>query len=500
MGGMGAVYVAEQLSTGRKRALKLLLPSLIANERSRERFEQEARVGSRIQSDHVVEVVAAGVDATTGAPWLAMELLEGETLGGRIARAGQLAPAETLEVVRQLCHALGAAHALGVVHRDIKPENVYLATPRREGIPFTLKILDFGIAKLTEDVRGQASATGAIGSPLWMAPEQASSAGVGPSADVWAIGLVVFHCLTGRHYWRSATGAEATLQGLLKEVMFDPLVPASARAAELGIAGWLPAGFDEWFAHAVVREPSQRFPDAAHCLAALQPVLDPQARQVASVPAAFATSAPQTSTAPMPARETKMLPWLMGGVAVLLLGGLAFLVLGGAAFGYFYTREEPRAATSGSAAPLATPTATAPAAPGQSAQPEKTVTPTAKRKPGEPTPALTVGADAGPAPAATPSSTAVAMNEVSDHPPRDYKLAFYKQKINTCWKGNEGAKADAGAYSVTITVKLNELGQAQSIVVSPRTHKFFAGCAVIRSSEHPWGKGPPETKSFAFSF
>lgn len=158
MGGMGAVYVAEQLSTGRKRALKLLLPSLVESERSRERFEQEARVASRIASDHVVEVVSAGVDPASGAPWLAMELLEGETLAGRVERAGPLPPAETLEVMRQLCHALGAAHASGLVHRDIKPENLFLARPRRDGVPFTLKILDFGIAKLTEDVRARGGA------------------------------------------------------------------------------------------------------------------------------------------------------------------------------------------------------------------------------------------------------------------------------------------------------------------------------------------------------
>ncbi|MBI3200555.1 MAG: hypothetical protein HYZ29_03360 [Myxococcales bacterium] len=108
MGGMGAVYVAEQLSTGRRRALKLLLPSLVDSERSRERFEQEARVASRIASDHVVEVVSAGVDPGTGAPWLAMELLEGETLAQRVERSGPLGPAETLEVMRQLCHALVA--------------------------------------------------------------------------------------------------------------------------------------------------------------------------------------------------------------------------------------------------------------------------------------------------------------------------------------------------------------------------------------------------------
>lgn len=524
MGGMGAVYVAEQLSTGRKRALKLLLPSLILNEKSRERFEQEARIASRINSDHVVEVVAAGVDAATGAPWLAMELLEGETLAERLARAGPLRPPEALEVMRQLCHALGAAHASGLVHRDIKPENVYLATPRREGIPFTLKILDFGIAKLTADVRAQGGATGAIGSPLWMAPEQASTAGVGPQADVWALGLVVFNCLTGRHYWRNASAPDATLQSLLKEVMFDPLAPASVRAAELGVAGYLPPGFDDWFARTVVREPSQRYADATQALAGLHPVLNPLSPTLGgdsaplpfhavgpSVPAAFSATAPTAvattgpAVGPAPPGRGKSLGWVLAGLAVLLVGGVAVAGVAGVVLGYYYTSEAPAAGT----APSAQAPALAPAPEGSAAvaaEPQKGSSPVAKKS-GSASPsapaagtasaaAATPGADA----AAAPSSTAIAMKDVSDYPPRDYKLAWYKQKVNQCWKGNEGAKPDAGSYSVTISVKLSEIGQTSNVIVTPKTHPYFTGCAARMTIEHAWGKGPPETKSFAFSF
>lgn len=535
MGGMGAVYVVEQLSTGRKRALKLLLPSLLQNEKSRERFEQEARVASRIQSDHVVEVVAAGVDAASGAPWLAMELLEGETLADRLARTGPMRPAEVLEVLRQLCHALGAAHATGLVHRDIKPENIYLAAPRREGIPFTLKILDFGIAKLTEDVRGQGGATGAIGSPLWMAPEQASAAGVGPPADVWALGLVVFHCLTARHYWRSASAPDATLQGLLKEVMFDPLAPASARASELGAAGLLPPGFDDWFGRTVVREPAHRFADATAALAALHPVLNPLSPTLTlpsagagaaaatlpsatpSVPAAFSATAPastlHTGAVARPAQGGKALRWVLAGLGLLLVGGVAVVAVAAVAFGYFYTMEgdaKPAAiAPSGNAGPTAAAPDEAPGVAATAAAEQGSTTgakkvtaqsPTAPAAPGAASATATATATAAPSATPAPSSTAIAMKDVSDYPTRDYKLSWYKDKINQCWKGNEGAKPDAGSYSATITVKLNEIGQASSVSVSPRPYPCFAGCAVVRSSEHPWGKGPPETKSFAFSF
>src|SRR5262245_64294146 len=101
---MGAVYIAEQVSTGKPRALKLMHPQLVANPKLRERFEQEARVGSLIQSDHVVQVIGAGVDQG-GIPWLAMELLEGEDLGAYVRRRGHITPPELCEVFRQLCHA-----------------------------------------------------------------------------------------------------------------------------------------------------------------------------------------------------------------------------------------------------------------------------------------------------------------------------------------------------------------------------------------------------------
>ena len=156
-GGMGSVYVVEQLSTGRERALKLMHPQFVADPGNRRRFADEARAGSRIESDHVVEVIAAGVDEASGVPWLAMELLQGETLYDRVEKRGAVAPAEAYEVLRQLCHALGAAHRAGVIHRDVKPENIFLATARRDGATVMVKVLDFGIAKVVQDARGVAT-------------------------------------------------------------------------------------------------------------------------------------------------------------------------------------------------------------------------------------------------------------------------------------------------------------------------------------------------------
>jgi len=267
-GGMGAVYVVEQLSTQKQRALKLMHPQLAADEASRRRFDQEARVGARIPSDHVVEVTAAGVDAATGAPFLVMELLEGEDLDALLRRRQRLSPIEAGQVMEQICHAVGAAHAAGIVHRDLKPGNVFLATARRTDVAFTVKVLDFGIAKLVSE---QSAETAAMGSPLWLAPEQTERRAVTPATDVWALGLIAYTLLTGKSYWRTAVQPDASLMQVMREVLFDPLEPASIRAAAHGAE--LPPSFDSWFARCLAREPASRYQNASQLFADLAPLL-----------------------------------------------------------------------------------------------------------------------------------------------------------------------------------------------------------------------------------
>ncbi|MEJ7733422.1 MAG: protein kinase [Polyangiaceae bacterium] len=294
-GGMGAVYVAEQLSTGKPRALKLMHPQLVADARLRERFEQEARVGALIQSDHVVQVIGAGVDAPSGMPWLAMELLEGEDLAHYLRRRGHVSPAELCEVFRQLCHALGAAHAVGVVHRDLKPENIYLARSQSSAAPTALKVLDFGIAKVVADAKHTSTAT--IGTPLWMAPEQTDPrAPITPAADVWPLGLLAFWLLTGRVFWMVAHDPLSSMQAVLKELLLAPLPTASQRAAELGCGELIPPGFDEWFAACVARDPTERFANANDVRAALRAALPAAAAQQVSL-APPPSSAPWTGAA-----------------------------------------------------------------------------------------------------------------------------------------------------------------------------------------------------------
>ena len=280
-GGMGSVYAVQQLSTGRTRALKLMHPALVENAVLRGKFEQEARIGGRIASEHVVEVVAAGVDA--GVPYLVMELLEGEDLAHAIARRGPFSPGEVVAIFEQMCHALALAHAAGIVHRDLKPENLFLATVRRAGsASSTVKVLDFGIARVAEEARGTSS-TGAMGTPYWMAPEQTERKGaIGPPTDVWALGLVAFHLLTGRSFWKSAQDDSGSIATFVRELVLEPIPAATVRARELGIE-LLPA-FDAWFVRCVNRTIGARFSDAGEAYQALADALGPPASGVVTGP------------------------------------------------------------------------------------------------------------------------------------------------------------------------------------------------------------------------
>jgi serine/threonine protein kinase len=259
-GGMGSVFVADQLSTGAQRALKIVRRELLHDPRLRQRFEQEARVTANIASDHVVSVVAAGIDQATQLPWLAMELLKGQTLFDLVQTRGPMAPADVAELFTQLCHAISAAHAVNVVHRDLKPENIFLAESRRAGMPFFVKVLDFGIARVMAEMK--VSSTEAMGTPLWMAPEQSNKGtNIGPWTDSWPLGLMAFFALTGQHYWLAASRDDSTM-GVLREILIEPIMPASQRAAQLGVANRLPPGFDAWFAQLVERDPQRRQPNA----------------------------------------------------------------------------------------------------------------------------------------------------------------------------------------------------------------------------------------------
>jgi serine/threonine protein kinase len=269
-GGMGTVYTATQRSTGDTCALKVMHAELVHDARSRDRFTREAELCARIESEHVVRVIASGIDEESARPWIAMELVAGDDLEKLCRQRGAWPLEEAREVLRQLYAGVGAAHTIGIVHRDLKPQNVLLTTGEEGAAPH-VKVLDFGISKQSD--KSGTDTTAAVGSPMWMAPEQAQRGRLTPATDVFALALLTFRVLTGRSYWRSAAEKRPTLKETLVELLMKPYPPASARAAELGGAA-LPAGFDGWFDRAAHRDPTKRYPDAAASWEALRRVLE----------------------------------------------------------------------------------------------------------------------------------------------------------------------------------------------------------------------------------
>jgi tRNA A-37 threonylcarbamoyl transferase component Bud32 len=201
-GGMGAVYLAEHTILGRRAAIKILLPELSHNPELVQRFFVEARATAQLRHPAFVEVFDSGT-LPDGSAYLAMEHLTGETLGERLSHQKSLPLPEALGLAREIAAGVGHAHRHGIVHRDLKPDNVFLATGG-EGGGLRIKVLDFGIAKLTADPNasgGSRTRTGMIlGTPLFMAPEQCRGAGsvaLDQRVDVYALGCILHLMLAG---------------------------------------------------------------------------------------------------------------------------------------------------------------------------------------------------------------------------------------------------------------------------------------------------------------
>ncbi len=280
-GGMGAVYECIHLKTRKRRALKVMLPQVLADAGMRNRFELEARVTADIESEHIVETFDAGVDEATGAPFLVMELLRGEDLRSLVKRRGALPASETVLLLSQAALALDKTHAAGVVHRDLKPDNLFVTT-RDDGTP-RLKVLDFGIAKVVADAGHTVQQTAMIGTPLYMSPEQILGEGtIGPGADIYALGHIAFTLLTGEPYWADEQKASPALYVFLGTVMGGALEPATVRAARRGVV--LPREFNAWFARATARVARDRFDRASTLTHELAVVLGVSAPRLASLP------------------------------------------------------------------------------------------------------------------------------------------------------------------------------------------------------------------------
>jgi len=187
-GGMGVVYRAEDVKLGRTVALKFLPPELTSDPEAKLRFEREARAASKLDHPNICTIHDFG-EADDGQMYLAMACYDGESLASKIAD-GPMPLDDALRIVEQIARGLGKAHSAGIIHRDVKPDNVMITA---DGV---VKILDFGLAKITLASKITRSNT-TVGTPAYMAPEQLRGEDVGPQADIWALGVVLFELLTG---------------------------------------------------------------------------------------------------------------------------------------------------------------------------------------------------------------------------------------------------------------------------------------------------------------
>jgi eukaryotic-like serine/threonine-protein kinase len=198
-GAMGVVYGATHPVIGKRVAIKVLRGELCSNPAAVQRFVGEARAVNAIGHPNIIDIFDLG-ELPDGRQYLVMELLEGETLRARIKR-GKLDVAEAASIIASVASALRAAHAKGIVHRDIKPDNIFLPEQRRD-----IKLLDFGLAKLTLDLGAKTQTGAVIGTPRYMSPEQARGKDVDQRADIYALGAMAFELLANRiPFERSST-------------------------------------------------------------------------------------------------------------------------------------------------------------------------------------------------------------------------------------------------------------------------------------------------------
>jgi eukaryotic-like serine/threonine-protein kinase len=267
-GGMGTVYEALHTGTGRRLAIKVLTGAgLDGGMEAVARFEREARTAGSIDTQHIVTVLDTGTDASTGHPYMVMELLTGEDVQQLLDRQGPVPPEVAVRIVAQACIGLSKAHERGVIHRDIKPANLFLA--RRDDGAIVVKLLDFGIAKVKADPLGNAGENAGLtrtgnllGSPLYMSPEQTQGLKtMDHRTDLWSLGVVLYEALCGR-----PPHVEETIGQLILAICARQTPPVQQ------FAPWVPAEIAEIVDRALRIKPEERYSSAGEMLAALREV------------------------------------------------------------------------------------------------------------------------------------------------------------------------------------------------------------------------------------
>ena len=313
-GGMGQVYLARHTLLGRPAAVKVLLPMFSKDEATVTRFFNEARAATAIRHAGIVEIYDFGYH-TDGSAYIAMELLEGESLATRLQR-GPLPVPVALAFTRQIAGALAAAHAKGIVHRDLKPDNIYLVRDAEVPSGERIKLLDFGIAKLSNDHDpAHLTRTGAVlGTPCYMSPEQCRGVAVDARADLYSLGCILFEMIGGR--------VPFVGEGVGDVLAAHIYVPTPALET---LAPQAPASTRALVRRLLEKDPAARLQRAEDVIAAIDGAAD--------IPAVFRSGSHlSTPSGPaVPATTTLSSAAAVGTVAPRARGGRGLLVIGGAA-------------------------------------------------------------------------------------------------------------------------------------------------------------------------
>jgi formylglycine-generating enzyme required for sulfatase activity len=332
-GGMGVVFQAEDPRLKRKLALKAMLPALAVSDTARQRFLREAQAAASLSHDHIVPIFQVGEDR--GVPFIAMPFLKGEPLDERLQRQPVLPLPEVLRIARETATGLAAAHEQGLIHRDIKPANLWLEELDGERGPSTpryrVKVLDFGLARAAAD-SAQLTQSGVIlGTPAYMAPEQANGQPLDGRCDLFSLGCVVYRLCTGRLPFNGPD----TVATLLAVATEQPPPPCELNPR-------LPRGFSNLVMQLLAKDPADRPPSARALLEALQDVekktiplggADHRTREPAPPPVPAEKRAKEGARGKprsrKPARKQWLLPALAAGVlcVVLVVAGIVAVLL-----------------------------------------------------------------------------------------------------------------------------------------------------------------------------
>ncbi len=336
-GGMGVVYLAEHVFIEKKVAVKILSEDFARKADLVARFMQEAKAASKIGHENIIDITDFG-ETASGSVFFVMEFLDGADLAHHIRESGPMPLDRVRYVMNQVCRALGAAHSKGIIHRDLKPENIYLI--ERNGRPDFVKILDFGIAKMSSlDNEGgsRLTRTGMIfGTPEYMSPEQAKGDKPDHRVDIYAAGCILYEMLTGDVPFHAET-----FMGVLTKHMFEVPQPPSQRAPNANI----PPDVEAVVLKALAKDRDQRFQTMKEMAVALEQCMggDPTSawgsegsgilpmarisRGESSVQMALPSTTPPSSGDGQPSRSRGPLIGALFGVTALAIGGLAMFVM-----------------------------------------------------------------------------------------------------------------------------------------------------------------------------